>query len=321
MDGIQSMSIDTESIRSWCIRAQAFSFSSNDSVYVSDLTLSRSTPFGLTSQGSVFVLLDDSLYDASFRIRDLIELTRPKKFYSDDDGRTLYGIGLLIKSGDIDSRTRVLTLIDRLLSADDYKADLDEFFELLRRASQRGTGFHAPSLYGELIVLKALVGVIPDIVMLWRSSGMSVMDICASDVSPEIEVKSTTNLDSRRHIMSLHQLRHFLDNERCVLASVQVHEDSSGTSCKDLCVDLMALSGGESSDASRILNSYLVALAGEHEFHAARFNEALTMSSIAFLRPFLGELGMAVRQPPPWLTSASFEIDFSIVQAKEIFIG
>jgi hypothetical protein len=313
------MTIDTEKVREWFKETEGHPFHFDDSVLISHHELANNTPFGLMPSGKVLVLLDKSLYDYSFKIHDLIELAIAREFVSESDGRALFGSGLIVRADSIDARTRFVCLFDRLLSTSDSKLHLEEFFELLRKAAQQRSGFHAPALFAELLVLKLLLNSYPDIVSCWRSSGQSIIDISASDVHPEIEVKSTTNLDTRRHRLSLHQVRHFIQNQECTLASVQVHEDSRGSSCKDLCETLIELIGDPDSEGSKILASYLLAFAEVHEFSEVFFSEVYTMSSIIFFRPLLEDLGVA--QPPPWLCSASFEIDFNIVPKQPVFIG
>jgi len=313
MDSIQPMTIEEESIRKWCEEASEHEFHLDKSIYISDLLMGRDTPFGIKANGDIFILLNEYLCDSPFKISDLIELTSAKSFVSESEGTSLYGCGLSISTNSIEEQVRTLALINNILERDSNKSDLYSFFELIRKAAQRSKNFYAPSLFAELCVLKALQPQIPNIISCWKSSGQSIVDICSSSNSPEIEVKSTTNLDSRVHTLSLHQVRHFLEHRECLVASVQVHEDSeAGTSCKILCEELLKHEQQiQCSVGIKILTSYLLSYSSKPGFCQMSFNEVLTKCSIIYIRPDFS--GLSIQTPPPWLNSASFEIDFSLM--------
>jgi hypothetical protein len=303
------MTLDFSPLKQWCVEAATHPFKIDGGVFLSHQRLSRDTYFGITDQGFLFILLKNFQDEVPFKIHNLLELTAPRSFVSEIDGSTIHGTGLIVNIRDAGSQARLLLLMDMLLSREGFRRNVDEFFELLRKASQRHRKFYSPSLFSEFLVLKKLLPIFPNVVTCWRSSGQSVFDICSSLSHPGIEIKSTTNIDSRRHKLSLHQVRHFIDNPECALASVRVYEDPQGLSCKQVCESLIEACGGEYSPQSAILRSYLVSFEHIEGFHLDRFNEALSASSIVFVRPDFSELDL--RQPPSWLCAASFEVDFT----------
>ena len=301
-------------IRSWCESALKYAFKHENSIFISQYTLARETAFGIERTGNVFILLKEELYSSPFKIEGTLELTSAQKFASEHEDSILYGHGLIINASSVHEQSQSLCLIHNILSGEDYQNDLESFFELLRKAAQKKKRFYPPSLFAELCVLMYLRQDIPEIVCLWKSSGQSVFDIRSSEKNPEIEIKSTTNIDSRVHVLSLHQVRHFLENPGSLLASVQVHEDNAGSSCKTLCEELLVLESAN-IEAAKILTSYLLAFSSEPGFSQALFNQSHTQSSIKLVSPDFTEL--QIMSPPAWLISGRFEIDLSIVPSLE----
>lgn len=308
------MSINQTYLEDWCRRASAYVFSEEDAIYVCDQKLFQDTSFGINAEGFTILFLEEGVYESPFKIDDLIELTGVKRFVSDDSSEVFYGCGLIIRTASQSERIQVIMLLNNILKGNDYRSDLDSFLDLLRKASRRKRHFHAPSLFGELIVLKHLLSRYPDIIGCWQSGGQSIVDIRASNSNPPIEVKSTVNTDSRIHSLSLHQIRYFLENESCMLASVQVHEDESGTSCQEICEYLLKAERDSGGAGAKILTSYLVCYSEEPAFKQAKFNEASSRSSIETYHPIFTELDLM--NPPVWLNAARFEIDFMSIPKR-----